>query len=146
MAEPPGQPARLGELLGSVGRRLGLGNAVETGLLWRRWRDIVGPALADHVEPTSLRDRVLRVRADSPAWATEVGYLREEIRRRANASMGMELIAEVRVWTGPGSVASPSEKRPASSTRQGLRAAPRDPIEALERARSAWARRMSSRR
>lgn len=97
------EPVRLRDLLSSAGERLGLPAAVETGLLWRRWQEIVGPSIAQHAEPTSLRRGVLRVRADSPAWATEIGYLRDEIVRRANSAIGSAVVSEMRVWTGPSS-------------------------------------------
>jgi predicted nucleic acid-binding Zn ribbon protein len=147
MSEPWREPSRVGEVLGAVGRRLGLANAVGTGRLWATWRDVVGDAVADHAEPTSLRGGVLRVRADSPAWATEVRYLREEIRQRVNVSLGERLVTEIRVWTGPGKTA---RRQPPGSVAAGerarLRAAPSDPREAFARARNAWARRAHVRR
>jgi predicted nucleic acid-binding Zn ribbon protein len=129
-------PVRLGEVL-----RQGppVAHAVEMGRLWSGWRSVVGPAIADHVEPTSLRDGVLRVRAESPAWATEVGYMRAEIRRRANAYLGSDVIAEVRVWTGPGR--PPAASAAPAPTREPVkpeRARPTDPREAFARARAAW--------
>ncbi|MFN2490708.1 MAG: DUF721 domain-containing protein [Actinomycetota bacterium] len=138
-------PTRLADLLNGAGRRLGLGHAVSTGRLWTRWEEVVGAPLAQHAEPSSLRDGVLRVRVDSPAWATEVGYLGEAIKERANAALGRPLVTEVRVWTGPRrrrdeGVATPSaERKPLP-----LRAAPRDAAEAFERARRAWVQRRSS--
>ena len=140
------EPVRLVEVLDGVGKRLGLGQAVRTGRLWRAWREVVGGALADHVEPTSLRQGVLRVRADSPAWATEIGYLSDDIRLRVNAFFGEEVVDEVRVWTGPGRVAEPATAPPRPQA-PGPRGEPaRHPAEALERARRAWARRLAGRR
>ena len=93
---------RIRDLLPGAARRAGVGEeAIDAGRVFRRWREVVGPQIADHAEPTSLRRGVLRVRADSPAWATEIGYLGEDIRARVNEAAGRALIAEVRVWTGP---------------------------------------------
>ena len=116
--------------------------AFEMGRLWAAWPELVGPAVAAHAEPSSLRERVLRVRADSPAWATEIGYLREEIRRRANDHLGREVVTEVRVWTGPGRVRPRPEggSTPATAARVAT-GATGDPRAALARAQAAWRRR-----
>lgn len=136
---------RLKDLLPAATGRLGIPSPEATGRVWSAWPDIVGPAVAAHAEPTSLREGVLRIRADSPAWATEIGYLADEIRTRANAVTGAALVSEVRVWTGP----RPSSSLPGSGAAGAPREAPaaadrepaRDPAEALERARRAWAKR-----
>lgn len=136
-------PAPIKALLGDVGKRLGVESALGTGTVWRRWREIVGPEIAAHAEPTSLKEGVLRVRADSPAWATEIGYLGPEIARQANEIARSDLVKEVRVWNGP-----PAEVR-LDLTRDrepepDIPAAPKEsPEEALEAARAAWAKRWS---
>jgi predicted nucleic acid-binding Zn ribbon protein len=135
----------LKDLLPAATGRLGIPSPEATGRVWSAWKDIVGPAVAAHADPTSLRDGVLRVRADSPAWATEIGYLVEEIRSRANAVTGRPLVSEVRVWTGPapaggGSPAHGPKEAPEHPAADG-RERPQDPAEALERAHRAWSRR-----
>jgi predicted nucleic acid-binding Zn ribbon protein len=106
----------------------------------------VGPEVAAHAQPSSLRDGVLRVRADSPVWATEIGYLGEEIRNRANAAAGRAVVTEVRVWTGPrrsGEVTDtpPPERVAQPSVKPRRDPENDDPAAAMERARSAWAKR-----
>ena len=139
-------PARLRDVLQGVGARLRVGNAYEIGVLHRRWAAIVGSAIADHSEPTSFRNGVLRVRVESPAWATEIGSLADEIRRLANAELeGGAPVTEVRVWTGPGTRARPSP--PTDPPQRSQTAVPEDlpasPGEALDKARRAWAQRVS---
>ena len=144
-------PLRMRDLLQAAGARLGLEGALETGLLWTRWTEIVGDATAAHAEPTSLKAGVLRVRTDSPTWATEVGYLRDEIKTRANRVVGRALVSEVRVWTSPEPIrraraetppAGSSDRRETSNAES--KAAPEaDPGAALVRAREAWEKRRS---
>jgi hypothetical protein len=146
----PDLPPRIGELLDAAGKRVGVGAAVETGRLWARWHEIVGPGVAAHARPSSLRDGILRVRADSPVWATEVGYLGDEIRRRANDVIGRAIVTEVRIWTGPPR-AEDTAGMPPEPTRSGPPTEAHsdtpidDPATAMERARSAWARRFGVR-
>jgi hypothetical protein len=134
------EPVRLGSLLGGFGRQVGLENPVEAGRIWRGWHAIVGSSVARHAEPTSLRQGVLRVRADAPAWATEIGYLADEIRRRANEHVGKAVVVEVRVWTGPGPVAS-TERKIEPPANVVHKEPPADPASALKRAFRAWTQR-----
>ena len=141
------EPARLKDLLNRVGERIGVQDTRATGLVWTRWREIVGDAVATNAEPTSLRDGVLRVRAVSPTWATELTYLGSEIKARANELVGASVVREVRVWTGPGPVAGATPPRSA----EGSDGSPNDSVEeesgdletAFRRARAAWGRRLS---
>lgn len=119
--------------------------ARRVGVLWRRWPDIVGPDVAAHAQPSSLRKGVLRVRADSPVWANEIKYLVEEIRRRANEVAGTPVVAEVRLWVG----APDRERRdaparnPSPTSKVHDVERPSDPVEAVTRARRSWVRRRS---
>lgn len=141
MAEWIGFPTRLRDLLDPVGRKLGFEGAVDAGKVFARWDAIVGPDISKHVEPTSLRDGVLRVRTDSPAWATEVAYLSGEIAGRVNKALGRELVRELKVASGPPTARNaPSrgqrpEQAPGPSTSGAV-----DPHEAFEKARRAWSR------
>ncbi|MDP9235198.1 MAG: DUF721 domain-containing protein [Actinomycetota bacterium] len=150
MTDPLDSVVRIKDLLGDTGRRLGLPAAVETGAIWSRWTEIVGPAVAAHAEPSSLKSGVLRVRADSPAWATEIGYLKDEIKAAVNRLVGLELVEEVRLWTGPGAIRGPRPAGAGDSTAPASGSAPvpdggvQDPNVAVERAREAWARRRHS--
>jgi hypothetical protein len=139
------EPLRLRVLLHDLGRGLGLGDPAEVGRLWVGWADIVGPAMANHAEPSSFRDGVLKVRTDSPTWATEVAYLSGSIREAANRWVGKEVVREVRVWTSPTRVRA---RRARGTTRDeskipqgGDRKPEGDPRRALEKARRAWAAR-----
>ena len=129
---------RVGDVLEGVGARFGLAHAGRIGRLWRSWREVAGEAVAAHAEPTSLRQGVLRIRADSPLWATEIGYLSEEIKAEVNAFLGDHLVHEVRVWTGPGRV--PAAEPEAIRSPPPTRPSSHHPAEAFERALGAWKR------
>ena len=135
---------RVGEVLNGLGLRLGLGRSADVGTIWKRWDQIVGATIAGHAEPSSLRDGLLRIRAESPAWAAELGYLAGDIKSRANELVGRKAVTDVRVWTGPGDVvrAAPNEAMD-HGEKERADASPPDPMEAFERARTAWRRRRS---
>jgi predicted nucleic acid-binding Zn ribbon protein len=130
---------RIDEVLDPLGVRMGLGASRDAAMIWSRWSEIVGGSIAHHAEPSSLREGVLSVRADSPTWATELGYLASDIRARANELIGKESVVEVRVWTGPGAIKL-SRQRAAAREEERERAPADDPAEAFERARKAWRR------
>ena len=136
-------PTPLGSLLSGAAGRFGLDDASAVGSVWRRWVDLVGDDVAAHCEPTSLRSGVLRIRADSPVWAHEVGYLAEEIKGRANALLGRDAVTEVRIWSGPSKTARGNRGGGAAppdpeTDPKPVQVAPADPMTALERARGAW--------
>jgi Dna[CI] antecedent, DciA len=134
-------PKRIGELLGGAARGWGMPELIDAGRIEALWRDTVGDDIAAHVTPTSLRDGVLRVRADSPIWATEVGYLRDDIAARINSKLGRSVVVEVRVWTAPGPITQSTPRVP-TQARQALATSPSDdPETAFVKARAAWMRR-----
>ena len=141
MTDPP----RLGDLLGPAAKAFGVEDTRAVAALWRRWAKVVGDSIAAHAEPTSLRDGVLKVRADSPVWATEIGYLAEEIRGAIERELGAGAVRSVSVWTGPGKGARPlattRREAPAAASPAGAGTDPDlSPEEALARARSAWSK------
>lgn len=134
-------PQRLGELLEPEARRAGMDSGVLVGQVWQSWRRIVGADVAQHAEPTSLRAGVLRVRADSPAWSTELSYLADELRTRVNDAVGRPLVKEVHVWSGPGRISEPSVAVEPEPSQRSQSDTGSDPHTAFRRARRAWFRR-----
>src|SRR2546427_10778496 len=69
--ESPARPVRrLGESLAEVAGHLHLDDPVVTAGVFAGWADLVGAAVAAHARPRVLRQGVLTVEVDSPAWAT----------------------------------------------------------------------------
>ena len=141
-------PLPIGKVLQETTRRLGMGGADQVATLFSRWAEIVGPAVAEHVEPVSLRQGVLKLRTGSPAWATEIAYLREQIRTQVNGSLGAAAVQRVEVVTGPKRAGTRAARPgPATTERHDEEGSegrdPNDPIGAFERAFAAWQRRRS---
>ncbi|MBV8952325.1 MAG: DUF721 domain-containing protein [Actinobacteria bacterium] len=81
----PEPPRRLGDVLGEVVRKLGLPDPTALDALARAWPTLAGAAIGAHSAPRSLRDGVLTIAVDSPAWATQLRYLEVELVNRAAA-------------------------------------------------------------
>jgi predicted nucleic acid-binding Zn ribbon protein len=77
--------------------RGGAGRA-EVGGVFGRWDDAVGPAVAANVRPVRLEQGTLLVEVDDPAWATQVRFLADDLRRRLREVSGVDVERlEVRV-------------------------------------------------
>jgi predicted nucleic acid-binding Zn ribbon protein len=62
-----------------------------------RWTDIVGSRLADQTEPVALEAGVLTVGAANGAWAAQVRFMAEEVKRQANQALGGDPVRQVTV-------------------------------------------------
>ncbi len=92
--EPPhrrnSEPRPLDGSLEALARRLGVEGAVGLGQLFSRWPEIVGEAMAEHVQPVRIDRTALVVTVDHPAWATQVRRLGDTLLDRAAATAGVE--------------------------------------------------------
>jgi predicted nucleic acid-binding Zn ribbon protein len=66
----------------------GAGAAQAMGGVFGRWSEIVGDAVAAHVQPVRLDGRRLVVEVADPAWATQIRLLTETVCRRINDVTG----------------------------------------------------------
>ena len=68
------------------------------GGVFGRWSEIVGEAVADHVQPVRLDGQRLVVEVSDPAWATQIRLLTDTLRRRIGEVAGTTIeTIEVRV-------------------------------------------------
>lgn len=77
---------RIGDIIAGQNRQIG-----QVMMIRSRWADIAGEVLAAHSEPVVIRNKVLQVLCDSPAWAQQVGLLSKAIEEQ------LRKIARVRV-------------------------------------------------
>ncbi|MGH2705165.1 MAG: DUF721 domain-containing protein [Actinomycetota bacterium] len=89
-------PRTIEGMLVELARGWGLEHPLESARLVRSWETIVGPKLAEHCRPAGLRDGVLKIEVDSPAWAAELRYLGRDVVRAVNERVGREIVREVR--------------------------------------------------
>ncbi|MFJ4233793.1 MULTISPECIES: DUF721 domain-containing protein [Cellulosimicrobium] len=121
LADPPTSGARpggrdpqlLGDVVAHLLRERDWVADVSVGGVVGRWREVVGDQVADHCEPETFEDKVLVVRADSTAWATQVRLLTPQLLERLAREVGEGVVETVTVL-GP---AGPSFRRGKKSVR-----------------------------
>lgn len=94
-ASPP--PKALSDVVTGLASTRGWGARLRGARIHGLWEEIAGPDVARHVHPVRLAGGVLVVRAESPAWATQVQYLSATLLQRANEVLGEGEVRSVTV-------------------------------------------------
>jgi predicted nucleic acid-binding Zn ribbon protein len=123
-------PQGLAPSLSRLAARFGLAPPSLLGRVFAHWEELVGPDVAAHARPTSLRDGVLTVTVDHPAWATSLRMLSADLLARLREQSGCDEARELVVHVGGGaSRPSGAERRapdPGSRRAPGGRGRRRD--------------------
>lgn len=93
-------PQPFGRLVGGLTRERGWQEKIGEGTLFGMWEQIVGPDIAAHAKPVTLRDKVLHVSAESTAWATQLRYVQAQILAKIAAAVGDGMVTSLRI-SGP---------------------------------------------
>lgn len=72
-------------------------SAVVVSNIHALWEKIVGADTAKHVHVRHVRDGVLHVAADHPAWGTQLKYMQENIIEQLNQAVPNEKISSVKM-------------------------------------------------
>jgi predicted nucleic acid-binding Zn ribbon protein len=113
-------PQRIGDLVPGYVADRGWDQPLAEARVFADWAQLVGADIAAHSTPSSLQEGVLKVSAESTAWATQLRLMSGKILARLVAELGPQVVRSV-VFTGP---AAPSWKHGQWSVR-GTRG-PRD--------------------
>ena len=102
-------PQPFGVAVGALLAERGWEQTARSAAVMGRWDSLVGPELAEHCRPVSLRDGELVLVAESTAWATQVRLLGQQLIARLNRQLGAGVIRQVRVHgpTAPSWVKGP---------------------------------------
>ncbi|NLE78624.1 MAG: DUF721 family protein [Rhodococcus sp.] len=93
-------PQPLGALANAISKQRGWTGHVSEGTVIGRWAQVVGEDIAAHAEPTSLRDGVLSISAESTAWATQLRMMQSNILAKIAAAVGDGVVKSLKI-TGP---------------------------------------------
>ena len=94
-------PQRISASLDAVARNLGGRGGPALGALLQRWPVVVGEQLAAHSRPLALRDNVLTIGVDEPAWAAQLGWLEADVLRRLGEALGAGVVTRITVRVRP---------------------------------------------
>ncbi|NUS45884.1 MAG: DUF721 family protein [Mycobacteriaceae bacterium] len=100
-------PQSLGALTGRIAKSRGWSGRVAEGTVFGRWQAVVGEDIASHATPTTLREGVLHIAAESTAWATQLRLMQSQILAKINAAVGQGVVTSLRI-SGP---AAPSWRK-----------------------------------
>jgi predicted nucleic acid-binding Zn ribbon protein len=98
---PEREPQPVAGSLENVAARLGVPSPQVLARVFSGWERLVGANVAAHATPVSLRDGVLVVMVDQPAWATQLRFLTADVRRRLNEAAGDEAVGDVQIRVTP---------------------------------------------
>ena len=92
-----GEPVSIGDAAALVGDELGLAEPRSFARLVDGWNDVVGDAVAQHSRPRGVRNGLLDIAVDAPAWATQLRYLEADLVERASRLVGPGVVTAVRI-------------------------------------------------
>ena len=78
----------VGSILKGLTRSASWGPGLERNEVVRRWKDVVGPAVAEMANPVEVKGRTLYVDVRDPVWLQQMVYMRESVRRALNEAVG----------------------------------------------------------
>jgi predicted nucleic acid-binding Zn ribbon protein len=85
-----GPPERVGALVPSVLRDLGLDESVRALRIQESWERAVGAEVASHARPATLRNGVLEVQADSSVWCQTLRLRAPELLGELTRALGAD--------------------------------------------------------
>ena len=90
-------PQPFGRVVSRVAMDRGWSSRLTDATVLGRWNQLVGPDVADHCTPVSLRDGELTLQAESTAWATQLRTLQRQLLTRLAAAVGPDVVRRIRV-------------------------------------------------
>ena len=94
-------PQRVGKALDQVMRGLGAPEASGVHLVFDRWAEVVGDALAARTRPLRIEGQRLVLAVDEPAMATHVRFLQAELLARLEELLGPGRVTALDLRVGP---------------------------------------------
>lgn len=93
-------PQPLGTASADLAKTRGWTPRVAEGTVFAQWATVVGEQIAEHAEPTALREGVLSVTAESTAWATQLRMVQAQLLAKIAAAVGDGVVTALKI-TGP---------------------------------------------
>ena len=68
--------------------------------MFGQWESVVGEQIAEHANPTTLREGILTVEAESTAWATQLRMVQPQLLAKIAAAVGDGVVTSLKI-VGP---------------------------------------------
>lgn len=92
----PGFPTPVRPVVEKVLSDIGLGKLVQANRIIKSWDKAVGPTIAGHAQPRSLRNGTLIVDVDSSSWLAQLDrYRKVQIQEKLNKIAGKFAVKRV---------------------------------------------------
>jgi len=89
---------KMGDILPSILRKMGIKKGIEQGKAIAFWEDIVGDDIARHARPFRAKKGILYVAVTSSVWANELQFMEPEIRKKINEYLKKDVIYKIRFY------------------------------------------------
>jgi predicted nucleic acid-binding Zn ribbon protein len=96
-ASPAGGPAApaLRELVPGVMKSLGLEQRLHQSQVCHQWASLVGPDIARHAQPVSLRNKILTISVDHPTWHHALRPMKAEFLAKISQRVGTAAVRDI---------------------------------------------------
>jgi len=91
---------RLSSTLGSLLKARGMLARLSEYRILGQWEKTVGPVVASHARPRTVRAGRLYLTVDSPAWMQQLSLLKPEIIEKVNQGLGRQAIKDLALDLG----------------------------------------------
>src|SRR5512147_470829 len=91
---------KLSTTLARILKARGLEGRLHEYRIFALWDRTVGPAIARHAQPRTLRGRKLALIVDSPAWMQQLTLMKPEIIEKLNRGLGAQTIGDLTMRLG----------------------------------------------
>ena len=69
--------------------------------VWDVWPSAVGEPIGSNTNPAAFKGRLLIVNVVDSAWLQQLWFLKKDIVRKVNASLGEDIVGEIKFRIGP---------------------------------------------
>ncbi|UCG43437.1 MAG: DUF721 domain-containing protein [candidate division WOR-3 bacterium] len=91
---------RVGQVLPAAVKRLGIDKFIDEERVLELWPKAAGADIAQHTRALSLERGTLRIAVDSPAWMTQLIYLKPQLMRKLTGMAKRRTIKDIRFVPG----------------------------------------------
>ena len=90
-----GKLEKMNIILPQIVKSMAIGEEFSSHMMMFYWPKIVGKHISDNVSPVKLEFKKLFLYTSHPIWATQLSYMKDEIKNKINSFMGEYLVEDL---------------------------------------------------